>query len=277
MIPSELPQAHPRREAAALLVDRRVRSVPWRDLVPLGPGERVWQLLLPLPWFLLGLLAAHDALWVLALAGSFYFFLTGLRLVHDTFHGNLGLRAWANDVILVVLSALMLGSMDAVRLTHLQHHRECLGGNDIEGAAARRTAAGALLWGVIFPVQLHVAALRLASPRQLRWIVAELTLTGGWIAAILISGHPVVSYHVAAMALGQTLSGFFAVWTVHHDCDRWQQIARTLRHRLKSAVSFNMFYHLEHHLYPRVPTCHLPALAERLDRMVPELVHKQVF
>lgn len=131
----------------------------------------------------------------------------------------------------------MLGSMHAVRLTHLQHHRECLGANDVEGTSARRSAAGALLWGIIFPVQLHLAALRLASPRQVRWILAELSLTCGWIAVILTSEYRLVWYHVAAMALGQTLTGFFAVWTVHHDCDRWQQIARTLRHRLKSAVA----------------------------------------
>jgi len=263
--------------AGSLLVDARVRSVPWRDLVALRPGERLRELLLPLPWLLLALLAARHALWPLAVAGSFYFFLTGLRLVHDVFHGNLGLRTWGNDVVLLALSALMLGSMHAVRLTHLQHHRDCLGAADIEGGAARRSAGGALLWGVIFPVQLHLAALRLASPRQARWIVAELALSGTWIAAILTVRHPVLSYHVAAMALGQTLTGFFAVWTVHHDCDRWQQIARTLRHRLKSAVSFGMFYHLEHHLFPRVPTCHLPPLAERLDRRIPELSRKQVF
>jgi fatty acid desaturase len=46
---------------------------------------------------------------------------------------------------------------------------------------------------------------------------------------------------------------------------------------LKSAVVFNMFYHLEHHLDPWVPTCHLPTLAERLDQTLPELAHKQVF
>jgi fatty acid desaturase len=171
----------------------------------------------------------------------------------------------------------MLGSMHAVRLTHQQHHRDCLGANDVEGAAARRTAAAALLWGVLFPFQLHAAALRLARPRQLRWILVELALNGGWIGAILVSGSRVLSYHLAAMAVGQALSGFFAVWTVHHDCDRWQQIARTLRHRLKSAATFDMFYHLEHHLHPRVPTCHLPSLAERLDRSVPELARKQVF
>ena len=274
---SELPDSGRRPQAESLLVDVRVRSVPWRDLVTLRPAERLRELLLPLPWLLLALLAARHALWVLALAGSFYFFLTGLRLVHDVFHGNLELRPWGNDVVLLVLSALMLGSMHAVRLTHLQHHRDCLGAGGVEGAAARRGAGGALLWGVIFPIQLHLGALRLANPRQVRWIVAELALSAGAIAAILAARHPVLSYHVAAMALGQMLTGFFAVWTVHHDCDRWRQIARTLRHRLKSAVSFGMFYHLEHHLFPRVPTCHLPALAERLDQRVPEISHQQVF
>ena len=274
---SELPDSGRHLQAGSLLVDARVRSVPWRDLVTLRPAERLRELLLPLPWLLLALLAARHALWVLALAGSFYFFLTGLRLVHDVFHGNLELRPWGNDVVLLVLSALMLGSMHAVRLTHLQHHRDCLGAGDVEGGAARRGAGGALIWGVIFPIQLHLGALRLANPRQVRWIVAELALSAGAIAAILAARHPVLSYHVAAMALGQMLTGFFAVWTVHHDCDRWRQIARTLRHRLKSAVSFGMFYHLEHHLFPRVPTCHLPALAERLDQRVPEISHQQVF
>jgi hypothetical protein len=166
---SEPPDGGRRLQAGSLLVDARVRSVLWRDLVTLGPGERMRELLLPLPCLLLALLAARHALWVLALAGSFYFFLTGLRLVHDVFHGNLGLRAWGNDVVLLVLSILMLGSMHAVRLTHLQHHRDCLGAGDVEGGGARRGAGGALIWGVIFPVQLHLAALRLASPRQVRW------------------------------------------------------------------------------------------------------------
>jgi fatty acid desaturase len=264
-------------QAPSLLVDTGIRSVAWRDLVALRTGERLRELSLPLPWLLLSLLAARHSLWLLALAGSFYFFLTGLRLVHDTFHGNLGLRTWGNRAVLLILSVLMLGSMHAVRLTHLQHHRDCLGEGDVEGAAARRTALGALLSGALFPVQLHLAAFRLASPRQGRWIAVELALSFGWVAAVLASRDPVLGYHVAAMAVGQMLSGFFAVWTVHHDCDRWNQIARTLRHRLKSAASFGMFYHLEHHLYPRVPTCRLPTLAERLDRAVPHMPRPQVF
>lgn len=232
---------------------------------------------MPLPWLLLSLFAASHGWWIIAMAGSFYFFLTGLRLVHDTFHGNLGLPGWGNDAVLATLSVMMLGSMHAVRLTHMQHHRECLGPDDVEGAVARRSLGGALLWGLAFPVQLHRAAFSRAGWHQRWWILSELVLCTGWIAVAAITGSNVLVYHVSAMAIGQALSGFFAVWTVHHDVDRWEEIARTLRHRLKSVASFHMFYHLEHHLYPRVPTRHLPALADRLDAGVPDLVRKSVF
>ena len=100
----------------------------------------------------------------------------------------------------------------------------------------------------------------------------------GWVglALGLLELKP-LHYHILAMAAGQCLTAFFAVWTVHHDCDRLRFIARTLRGRLKNVISFNMFLHVEHHLYPRVPTCHLARLAERLDAAAPELQQKRVF
>jgi fatty acid desaturase len=261
----------------SLTADPRVRAVPWRDLVTLAPVERLRELLLPLPWLVVELVAAEHRLWPIALAAAFYFFLSGLRLVHDTFHGSLGLGGRSNDGILVLLSALMLSSMDAVRLTHLRHHRACLGTEDVEGAVARGSARTALLGGALFPVRLHVAAWRLANRRQRGWILAELALCATCLAGALASRQAPLTIHVCAMAVGQTFTGFFAVWTVHHDCDRWHQIARTLRHRLKSLIACNMFYHLEHHLYPRVPTCRLPILAGRLDQAVPDLDPKQVY
>ena len=73
------------------------------------------------------------------------------------------------------------------------------------------------------------------------------------------------------------MTAFFAVWTVHRGCDGKTVIARTLRNRFKSLIAFDMFYHAEHHLFPKVPTCHLSRLAERLDRTVPELGDVQVY
>jgi len=46
---------------------------------------------------------------------------------------------------------------------------------------------------------------------------------------------------------------------------------------VKSFIAFDMFYHLEHHLYPKVPTCHLARLSTRLDQAAPELQNMQVF
>jgi fatty acid desaturase len=79
------------------------------------------------------------------------------------------------------------------------------------------------------------------------------------------------------MAIAQTLTGFFVVWTVHHDVDAEQQVARTLRHRLKSALALGTFFHLEHHLFPRVPTCDLPVIAARLEQAAPELSKATVY
>ncbi len=249
----------------------------WRDLTPLEPWERVKELVLPLPWLGLALGLAYAGWYPLALVVSFLFFLAGLRLVHDVFHHNLGLGRMANHVVLVVLSAVMLGSMHAIRLTHLHHHRHCLGEDDVEASSARLSAWRALAFGPAFPVRLHLAGWRLARPGQRRWIAAELALTIGMLAlAFALVDLPVLEYHVAAMAVGQCLTAFFAVWTVHHDCDR-QPFARTLRNRLKSTIAMDMFFHVEHHLFPRVPTCRLVRLAERLDRVAPELSRQRVY
>ena len=113
---------------------------------------------------------------------------------------------------------------------------------------------------------------RLGRRRHRRWILAELAAGTLWVFLDFA-----LWYHVAVMAVGQSMTSFFAVWTVHHDCDRSHQIARTLRGKLKNRISFEMFFHLEHHLFPKVLTCHLPRLADRLDSAAPELQAHQVF
>lgn len=165
----------------------------------------------------------------------------------------------------------MLGSMHAVRWNHLRHHRHCLRDDDIEAMGARRSAWGAIRLGPIFPLRLHKAALAGAAPREWRWIAAELTGNLAVVALVaVVLPHPALVYHLLAMAAGQCLTAFFAVWTVHHDCARAYPPARTIRNRLRAALTFNMFFHLEHHLFPQVPTAHLPLLARRLDEACPQ-------
>jgi fatty acid desaturase len=77
------------------------------------------------------------------------------------------------------------------------------------------------------------------------------------------------------MLLANMLVGFFAVWSVHHGCDE-TVYARSERQPLVNLLTFNLLYHIEHHLFPAVPTYHLPQLAERLDRAAPQCTGQPV-
>ena len=259
------------------LVDPRIRTIAWKDLTKLTRLETAKELGLSLPWLILSLYLASQGSYLAALLTSFFFFLTGLRQVHDAHHYNLGLSRAATEWVLFVLSVLMLGSMHAVQFNHLQHHRRCLDDEDVEARSARMPWWKALLWGPVFPLLLHKTALRHANPRQRRWIYAELAMNALLVAVVLSLPLAALRYHVLAMAAGHCLTAFFAVWTVHHDCEPSHEIARTLRNPLKSAIAFDMFFHVEHHLFPKVPTCHLPELARRLDAVAPELNKKRVY
>jgi fatty acid desaturase len=258
--------------------DPRLRSVMWCDLVPVARLEIVVELVLPVAWLAGSLWVASRGYHVFALGLSFIFFLAGLRLVHNAFHSALGLPGPATSGVLWMMSLVMLGSMHAVRFNHLRHHKIMLGDGDVEGRAAEMPAWRALLFGPVFPILLHVTALRHGSTKLRVTVVTELLMSGIWIALVFgVLNSGTLRYHVMAMTVGQCLTAFFAVWTVHHHCDRTHYIARTLRNRVKNQISFNMFRHIEHHLFPRVPTCHLPELSRRIDDAAPELRSKLVF
>jgi fatty acid desaturase len=254
-----------------------LHAVQWRDLLRLRPGEIAGELALSLPWLVASLIAVANGHYLAALPCSFMFFLTGLRQVHNAFHNALGLPRAASDGVMLVLSVLMLGSMHAVQVNHLRHHRHCMADDDIEAMGARRSALGAVLLGPWFPWCLHRKALEVATPVQRRWILLELLANCAWIGAVILLDPWPLQYHVLAMATAQCLTAFFAVWTTHHGCTREGPMALTIRNRLKAMVTYNMFYHFEHHMFPSVPTCKLPILAGRIDAQMPELRLRYVF
>lgn len=242
-------------------------AVPVRtaDLRRCSPLETLVELSLPLPWLALALFATSHGWYPLTALASFYFFLTGLRVSHNAFHGALGLSARATDAVLVVLSVAMLGALHAVRTTHLVHHRHCMDERDVEGRVGRVSAARALLAGPAFAVAIHVAGWREATRAVRAWIVLELAANAAWLATVwLLSDVPALRVHTLLMVGAYSLSAFFAVWSVHRGCGP-RDGARTLRSRWKSRLSYAMFFHDEHHRYPAIPTCHLGELARRLD------------
>ena len=260
----------------SLLNDQRLKTVRWRDLTRLSSTEKWIENTITFPWLIASLTLAQFHLYALAAPCSFLFFLTGLRQVHNGFHYTLGISRTATWLTLFWNSALMMTAMHAVHYNHLRHHKYCLQKEDVEGSWARMKPWQAILLGPVYIWRQHAFALRnggRAIRRSIRLELAAMALFT--FLAFSLSIHA-LEYHILAMVAGELLAGFFAVWTVHHDCDE-HVFARSLSPKWKNFFTYNMFYHLEHHLFPGVPTIKLPRLATRIRSKLPDVKVKEVF
>jgi fatty acid desaturase len=257
--------------------DVRLQQIKWKDLLVLSRKEIAYEILLSLPWLIGSLIFAYYSWYMPALICSFFFFLTGLRQSHNAQHNTVGISKRATEWFLFGLSATMLASMHAVKYNHLQHHKHPLTTEDIEAMSARMPWWKAFLAGPYFILRIHQHAMKYANKHLKQWILFEIIL----ITLILLFTYFIIdihwiTYHVTVMIIGECCTSFFAVWTVHHDCEPESVYSRTVRGRWKSILFYNMFYHTEHHLFPKVPTCHLPDLAKRIDDVIPEIQTKSV-
>ena len=160
----------------------------------------------------------------------------------------------------------------------LLHHHHTLREDDVESRSARMPWWQSIATGPCFPFWVLFEAWRRAKPHQRRWIALEVAFSLVALALIFVPAAPaVLRYHMAAMVVGQCLFPFFGVWSVHHDLDAMLNVARTVRNATKNTVTFNMFYHVEHHLFPRVPTCRLKELARRVDAHIDPQELRHVF
>ncbi|MCX6381361.1 MAG: hypothetical protein NT023_18115 [Armatimonadetes bacterium] len=92
-----------------IMRDPRVRSVEWRDLVPVNRFEIFKELTLIFPWLTGSLLLANAGYYhyLPAMAMSFVFFLTGLRVSHNAQHYAMGISRKATEWVLYALSVIM--------------------------------------------------------------------------------------------------------------------------------------------------------------------------
>jgi fatty acid desaturase len=222
------------------------------------------------------LVLAYYHFYFLAMPCSVMFFLTALRQVHNGFHNSLGTGRKLTWLCLYTNSFLMLISVHAVKFSHLRHHKYCLGEEDHEGKCAKLSWYRAILYGPIHVFSILKAGLTLGNKRYKRDVVIEIISVTAFVIFVFMANIHFLMYHCLAMMVAEMFSAFFAVWTVHHDLDK-NIIARTQRTVWKNFITYNMFYHLEHHLFPAVPTIKLPELAKRIDEAVPELDKKSTF
>ena len=215
-------------------------------------------------------LAVHAGLWWLAPFVVFLIFVSVVTVTHDVVHGSLGLSRGQTDWALFAVGAILLESGHAYRSTHLRHHHIFPGPDDPEGDPARMSLIKVLMWGPFFLPRLWLWAFARSRPGGdvRRWLVAE----AAWSIAILTGGvsllpwTPAVLVYAVLAIIGSWIYPLLTIHLPHRDYgDTPLTHTHTLRGRVVPALFLELTYHLEHHLYPEVPSHNLPELSRRLD------------
>jgi len=254
-----------------------LKKVQWKDLRALSVREMLIENNLTIPWFVISLTLAYNGYYLFALPFSAFFFLTALRQVHNGFHNSLGTNKFLTWLSLFLNSILMVVSIHAVKFNHIRHHKYCLTEEDYEGKSAGMSWYGAILYGPVHIFLIHKVTLQLGNKKYRKNVILELAAIALFVSLAFYFNIHFLIYHIIVMVIGEFLMAFFAVWTVHHHTEDSPEFARTQRGGWKNKITFSMFYHLEHHLFPAVPTIKLPELAKRIDEAIPELEKKTTF
>ncbi|QJW98327.1 fatty acid desaturase family protein [Frigoriglobus tundricola] len=198
-------------------------------------------------------------------------FVTYGSVSHDLVHRTLRLPKRWNEFFLTAIELLMLRSGRAYRLAHLNHHARypALLHDDPEAAAAHAGPLAALASGPLFFFRLWWWACRRYPAHRTRlWLegVGIASLIGAAVF-IAVYGHSVVPLVYVGLVYTGTWIVPFATAHVPHTPDGTGPLSQTRRFRGRIArlVALDHLYHLEHHLYPRVPHHRWPELARRLD------------
>lgn len=254
-----------------------LKAVEWKDLTQLSKTEMLIENNLTIPFALASWTLAYFGFYELAFPFSIFFFLTALRQVHNGFHNSLGTNRFLTWLSFYLNSILIMSSAHAIKFSHLKHHQHTLEENDHEGKAAKMKWWQAILYGPIHIYTIHKVALKEGHQTYFRNVWIEMCSVLVFASIVLYFNIQFLMYHIIVMILCECFIAFFAVWMVHHDTHDAPLFARTQRTSWKNALTFQMFYHLEHHLFPAVPTIKLPELARRIDAALPDLEKKNTF
>ncbi len=239
------------------------------DLLAATPRQRWLTLLRPIAIVAVFCLAAWVGAWWITPFVVFLLFVAVVTAAHDVVHGSIGLGRGATDWALFALGALLLESGHAYRLTHSQHHRVFPGPDDPEGDPARMSFRRAVLYGPVFLPRLWIWAFRRAHgrPKERLWLLAEAAWTATFllIAAGLSPQWPGLLVYAGLALSGSWVYPLLTVHLPHHDYgDTPLTQTRSCRGKFLPALFLELTYHLEHHLYPQVPSHNLPELSRRL-------------
>ena len=206
--------------------------------------------------------------WAPALAAVvFLSFITYGSTSHDLVHGNLGLRPTVDDAFLTLIELLALRSGRAYKVSHLAHHRHFPGKEDAEGAPAHWPLWRVLVAGPVYIPSLLIGSFRRARAHRLRILLESAACVAYVVGAVvLFPRSPAFLVYAVLVYAGTWVLPFGLVFVQHvPNADGAVFQTRRFRGRLVPRLFLDHLYHLEHHLYPRVPAHHWRELSRRID------------
>jgi beta-carotene hydroxylase len=240
-----------------------------RDLLAVTSAQKTWSILRPLLCVAAYFTFASHGWWipaVFAVAGLM--FITYVSTSHDLLHRTLGFPRWLNEGLLIIVEMLALRSGHAFRISHLCHHRHFPDDEDIEGRVASMSLWRALLEGMGQQTRLFIWAWPRARRDEKLWMAIE----GSWAvtyagySVVFLAETPVFFVYMMLIVTSSWLYPVATVWIPHRATAK-ETLFQThaVRGRIVPELFLQHTYHLEHHLYPSVPSFNWQKLAKRLD------------
>jgi beta-carotene hydroxylase len=218
------------------------------------------------------ILAAYLGLWWLSPFIVFLIFVAVVTATHDVVHRSLGLNQQQTEWALFFMGLVLMESGHAYRATHVQHHKyfPAQEEQDPEGYPAHLRLVGAILYGPVFLSRLWWWAFRhnKKRPDQRLWMLAEISAPFIVVTCGIFLWHltPTILLYAVLAIVGSWVYPLLTVYLPHKDYGGTPLTqSHTLRGRIIPALFLELTYHLEHHLYPQVPSHNLSKLASRLD------------
>ncbi|MCY1020442.1 fatty acid desaturase family protein [Pyxidicoccus sp. MSG2] len=217
---------------------------------------------------------ARAVLYVIAAAS-----LHGISLfTHEAVHGSLSRQRWLNRLGGMLCALPVLQNFAAYKVLHLRHHVDLGGGRDPDhygNYTGRRWLelsmhVGRLLLGYpAYITMIPILGWRHGTPSERRWIEVEVALLAvvAALAVAFVPGTVLLHAWVVPMLVINTLVNIRGM-SQHTFLPESNHPVRGSRTILSNPVTrffmCNENYHLEHHLYPRVPWYNLPELHRTL-------------
>ncbi len=231
------------------------------DLLVTTARQRRLALARPFVWLAAYVVVAALGFWWLTPVIVAVVFAAVVTVAHDVVHNSLWLSRRRADWALFCLGGLVLASGHAYRTSHLAYHHRFPGGHGPAGQPANLGMWAAVPASPLAAPRLWWWAYRQQPARsaQRRWLLAEalwplLVLSAG---VLLWSMTPAILVYALLVSAGSVVYALLAV-------ARSPRPVYRLPARLLPTCVAELAYHLEHHLYPQVPSHNLPELARRL-------------